>query len=79
MKKWVEVFRNKSAARRIRSDIIKEISWQEVKNQDDGTRWMLNISWDRGASHGTGMVKEGDSLFFDSKDEMMNFIADHWG
>jgi hypothetical protein len=63
------------------SSDIKEYSFQRIKDKmphdSPKTRWILNLSWDRGSSTGMGLVKCGESLFFDSFTEMAKFINQH--
>ena len=78
MEKWVPLYSNDKACRKILASEIKEYSFQRIEDKGDihhndppSNRWILNISWDRGGAHGL----EGDSLFFNSFTEMAKFIG----
>ena len=75
VEKWIPLLSSDSACRKILANEIKEYSIQRFQEGKTRTRWILNLSWDRGSSNSTGLVKEGDSLFFNSFTEMAEFIS----
>jgi hypothetical protein len=81
VEKWIPLQSSDSSCRKILSSLIKEYSFQRIEdkgsvrhNDPPKNRWILNLSWDRGGTHGYGLSKCGESLFFDSFMDLSRFI-----
>ncbi len=82
-KKWIVLFATENKCRKIRADQIIEYSWEKIEGADPTDiphrlppkfKFMLHLSWDRATSGSTGMVREGDTIFFEDRKMLSDWI-----